>query len=131
MRSRITAAFALTVAGCTYASTSATPVEIPGVGLAYRYEGRANFPHQIAEADRAMAAHCQTVNGGRPVIVSFAKRNVGFGGIANTSAYGTMNANVAGTPGGAAISGTGSGTALTTGSVMANQNQEVLFRCVK
>ena len=128
---RAPACLALILSGCTYASTSTTPVEIPGVGLAYRYEGRANFPHQIAEADRAMAAHCASVNGGRPVIVSLAKRNIGFGGLSNTSGYGTMSGNVMGVPGGATMTGTASGTAMTTGSIMANQNQEILFRCAK
>lgn len=121
------ACLATFLSGCTYATTSATPVEIPGVGLAYRYEGRANFPHQIAEADRAMAAHCQSVNGGRPVIVNLQKRNIGLGGFANTNAYGTGRATMAGPT----VYGSAQGAAMTTGSVMANQNQEILFRCAK
>lgn len=131
MKPRYIAAIALIMSGCTYASTSSTPVEIPGLGTAYRYEGRANFPHQIAEADRQMAAHCLKVNGGKPVIVTLQKRGVGFGGFSNTNAYGTMNASMTPIPGGAAVTGYGSGTAMTTGAVMANQNQEILFRCVK
>lgn len=120
-------AFAAALSACTYASTSAVPVEIQGVGTVYRYEGRANFPHQIAEADKVMIAQCQKINGGSPVIVNLQKRTIGMGGIVNS----TTTGQVAGTVSGAGFQGTG--TAFGTGmvSTMANQNQEILYRCVK
>ena len=41
-------ALAVMTAGCTHASVSSVPIEIPGVGTVYRYQGRANFVHQTA-----------------------------------------------------------------------------------
>ena len=120
-------AVATIVSACTYAATSTIPVEIQGGDIAYRYEGRANFPHQIAEADRAMTAQCLKANGGKPVIVNLQKRTIGVGGIANTSTTGRVD----GTLTGSNYQGTGAtfGTGLV--STMANQNQEILYRCVK
>jgi len=59
--------------------------------------------------------------------VNLQKRNIGLGGFANTNAYGTGRATMAGST----VYGSAQGTAMTTGSVMANQNQEILFRCAK
>ena len=124
-------ALILALSACTHASTSAIPVEIPGVGLVYRYEGRANFAHQMAEADRVMIEHCRTVNGGKPVIVSLQKRNIGMGGLANTMTTSQVSGAATVTPGGATLFGSGTGYGTGMVSTMANQNQEILYRCAK
>ena len=81
-------------------------MEVPGIGTVYRYQGRANFAHQIAEADRLMTEHCLKINGGRPVIVSHEKVDLG------TVSYGSAQAN---TTGSAVVTGS-SNSAVATGS---------------
>jgi hypothetical protein len=105
----------LALAGCTYATASDIPVQLPDGGTGYRYTGRANFPHQQAEADAAIRATCARVNGGLPLIVAQQTRNIGMGGIMQGTAT---------TTGGLT---TGAGTV----SAIANMQQDVLFRCVK
>lgn len=120
----------LALTGCTHASISAIPLEVAGVGTVYRYQGRANFPHQIAEADRMISADCQKRNGGRPVIVSLEKQDSGMLSWSN----GQAATNFRTTSYGNAYSSGVSGTTMTTGSGsssrMRNQNQEILYKCV-
>ncbi len=92
----------IAVAGCTYAQVSATPVQLPDGSEGYRYTGRANYQHQMVEADRAMAATC-AAKGLRPVIVQQNERNIGGGAIL-------------------------AGNAAMIG---ANRQQDIIFRCVK
>ena len=65
------------LAACTHGSVLTTGMEVSGIGTVYRYQGRANFAHQIAEADKMMSEHCAKVNGGRAVIVELQKRDLG------------------------------------------------------
>jgi len=44
------------LAGCTFASTSDTPVLLQDGSTAYRYSGRANFGYQQDYADQEMRA---------------------------------------------------------------------------
>ena len=121
---------ALCAGGCSFASVSSVPIEVPGVGTVYRYQGRANFPHQIAEADRMMTEDCKSKNGGHPVVVSLQRQEVGV------SAYGSGQSNTyatgqaSGTP--YAVAGSAQSLTTTTGSVtaMRNMNQEILYKCV-
>jgi hypothetical protein len=119
--------------GCvpTYGAISSTPMIVQGVGEVYRYQGRANFAHQFEVADQQMAAHCQRVNGGRAVMVAHQTRNVGFGGIMQGQSNTVMSGTATGGPGLASVTGAAATTGFGTGSVMANQNQEILFRCVR
>ena len=48
----------LILSACTHGSVSQLPMHIEGVGTVYRYEGRANFAHQRAEADRIITEDC-------------------------------------------------------------------------
>lgn len=102
-----------------------------GVGEVYRHQGRANFAHQIAEADRLMAEHCRQVNGGRAVIVSHQTRNIGFGGIGQSQSQTMIVGSAAASPGLVTGTATGLTTGVDTASVMTNQNQEILFRCAR
>ena len=123
----------LLCAGCvpTYGAISSTPLIVQGVGEVYRYQGRANFAHQFEVADRQMAEHCQRLNGGRAVMVAHQTRNVGFGGIMQGQSNTIMSGTATGGPGLSTATGTATTTGFGTGSVMANQNQEILFRCVR
>lgn len=131
MKRLATAALALAISACvpTYGAISMTPIEIPGVGTAYRYQGRANFQHQIAEADRMMAEHCAKVGGGRPVILNQNTRNIGFGGTGHSTASTYATGSATEILGGYGLQGSATTTGYGTTSVMANQNQEILFRC--
>jgi hypothetical protein len=106
-------------------------MEVPGVGTVYRYQGRANFPHQIAEADRLMTEHCQKVNGGKPVAVSREKVDLG------TVSYGSAQANtsgsavVTGNSNMAVASGSSTTTASGSNTTLRNVNQEILYKCVQ
>lgn len=102
MRSYLLTIPALALAACTYAQVSATPVQLPDGGEGFRYTGRANFGHQMAEADRVMAETC-AAQGGRPLIVEQAERNIGGGAIL-------------------------SGNTIMAG---ANRQQDIVFRCVR
>ena len=91
----------LVLTGCTYAQVSATPVQLPDGSQGYRYSGRANFAHQMAEADQVMARTCASI-GRRPLIVQQAERNIGGGGVLT-------------------------GTTVIIG---ANRQQDILFKCI-
>lgn len=118
------AVFAL--AGCTHGNISSTPMEIPGVGTVYRYQGRANFAHQMAEADRLMAEECKARNGGKPVMVNLQQRDLGMMAIGSGQANTTFNATGTGN----SVAGTARTTSTSTMSGLRNMNQEILFRCV-
>lgn len=117
--------------GCTHGSISELPINVQGVGTVYRYQGRANFPHQIAEADRMIIEDCLRRNGGKPVIVDLQKTDLGYVAIGNE----TSNTNATGSYSGNRYGGSVSGNATTnsTGSVtkLRNFNQEILYKCVK
>lgn len=118
-------------AACTHGSVSQVPMEIAGLGTVYRYEGRANFAHQIADADRMMMEDCKARNAGHPVIVDLQKRDLGIVAMGGNSSTTSVQANVVGNRYGSSLSGTG--TTHSSGSVTAlrNFNQEILYRCVK
>jgi len=118
------------LAGCTHASISSIPMEIEGVGTVYRYQGRANFSHQIAEADRMLTEHCKTLNGGRPVIVDMQKRDLGMVTMGSGQSFTHLNATGTGTPYSTNLMGTATTTSSGTTSGMRNLNQEILFKCV-
>jgi hypothetical protein len=123
-------ALSLMVADCTHASVSSVPMEVPGVGMVYRYQGRANFPHQIAEADRLMTEHCLQVNGGKPVQVD--RRTVDLGTVRfdNAQAHTTGTTNIVGGPY-SAVATSNSQTSVTgSGTALRNFNQEILYKCV-
>src|SRR3990167_3632158 len=87
-----------TLAGCTHASISSIPLQIEGIGTVYRYQGRANFAHQIAEADRMITEDCKARNGGRPVIVDLQKRDLGAVAVDSGQATTRINATATGNP---------------------------------
>src|SRR5262245_43751048 len=103
-------ALLLMIAGCTHASVSSVPMEMPGIGTVYRYQGRANFPHQIAEADRLMVEHCAKINGGKPIVVDRQKIFLGTVNMANAQATTSASAVAMGTPNSATASGSSSTT---------------------
>jgi hypothetical protein len=116
---------AAAMTGCTFGSISSLPIQT-AEGDLYKYEGRANFPYQIAEADQLITEHCAKVNGGRPVVVNAQKHHLG------NVAFGNSNAT---TTGSAVVSGNMiSGSAVTTGygsaSSIKTYNQTVWFKCV-
>lgn len=115
-------AFTAALAGCTHARISPIPMLIEGVGTVYRYEGRANFPHQLAEADRMIAQDCKARNGGTPVVVNLRKRDLGTVSLDS----GQANARVSAIGGGNATVATSSNGSTTT---MRNYNQEILYKC--
>ena len=92
--------------GCTHASISSIPLEIEGVGTVYRYQGRANFPHQIAEADRRIAEDCKQKNGGKPVIVDLKKKYLGQVDMGGGESRTRINATVTGTGNYSQVTGT-------------------------
>jgi hypothetical protein len=116
--------------GCTHASISSIPLEINGVGTVYRYQGRSNFPHQIAEADRMIAEDCKQKNGGRPVIVDLKKQYLGQVDMGGGESRTRINATVTGTGNSAYVSGTSRTTSADNGGSLANYNQEILYKCV-
>lgn len=115
-----------TLTGCTYASISAVPTYIEGIGEVYRYEGRANFPHQIKRADEMMLAACAEKNGGKPIVVDLQKRDLGVVALSPAQTNTTLSATTIGS----STYGTANTTAYGSGSGLRNQNQEILFRCV-
>ena len=113
----------------TYASISSIPMHIEGVGDVYRYEGRANFPHQMKIADEMLVEHCDNLSGGTPNIVSIEKIDLGLipiGGGSTTTF--DANANTIGNQTG--ISGTAR-TTSTEPAMLRNFNQEIHFHCVR
>jgi hypothetical protein len=112
------------LSGCTWGSISSLPIRT-AQGDLYKYEGRANFPHQIAEADKMITDHCAQVNGGRPVIVNVQKNYLGDVAFGNANATTTGSATMYGN--------TASGVATTTGygsvTTLKNFNQMIWFKC--
>lgn len=97
------------VAACTpptFGSVQRTPVSLPNGQLAYVYQGRANFPGQLAVADEMMASHCQSIGKSQAVIQDRQLQNLG------------------------AVSGINATSGMASGGVLANQNQNILFSCV-
>ncbi|MCU7806106.1 MAG: hypothetical protein KZQ96_23275 [Candidatus Thiodiazotropha sp. (ex Lucinoma borealis)] len=120
----------ITLAGCTHASISSIPLQIEGVGTVYRYQGRANFAHQIAKADRMIAEDCKARNGGHPVIVDLKKRDLGI--VTMDSGQATTRINATATGNSHSTNVTGTATTTSSGGVTAlrNYNQEILYKCV-
>lgn len=118
------------LAACTHASISTVPTEIPGIGSVYRYQGRANFAHQIAEADRQMVEQCKSVNGGRPVVVTQQMRDLGMLAMGNGQSTTSFNATANRFGQTTYAQGTANTSAFGTTSALRNMNQEILFKCV-
>ena len=143
MKTRFCAmAVVVVLVGCTHASISSIPMEIEGVGTVYRYQGRANFSHQIAEADRLITEDCKARNGGRPVLVDVQKRDLGVVAASSGQATTRLNATATGntfttgnpfTTGNlfnANVAGTATTTSSGSATAMRNYNQEILYKCV-
>jgi hypothetical protein len=126
----VAVASVIALGACTHAAVSSVPLEIAGVGTVYRYQGRANFAHQIAEADQVMLDQCLKVNGGKPVVVDQQMRDLGTVAIGNSHANTNVNASANRFGNTTAISGTASTSALGTRSALRNMNQEILFKCI-
>lgn len=126
-----TLAFAISLVACTHGSVSNIPLEIKGVGTVYRYQGRANFSHQIAEADKMMTEHCQKINGGKPVIVDLQKKDLGMVvvGSTNSNTQVRANANTNTATNKTQIAGTANTQSIGTASALQNTNQEILYKC--
>lgn len=122
-----------TTVACTHGVVSNVPMEVQGVGTVYRYQGRANFSHQIAEADKMMTEHCKNVNGGRPVVVDLQKRDLGVGVISSGTTNTNINATVSGTnySNQARVTGNANTTSTGTATALRNTNQEIMYKCVK
>lgn len=118
------------LAACSHASVSTVPVELPGIGTVYRYQGRANFAHQFAKADRLMIEQCKNVNGGRPVVVTQQMRDLGMVAMGNSQS--TTNLNATGNRSGQTtyVQGTANTSTFGSAGAMRNMNQEILFKCV-
>ena len=126
-----TIALAISLVACTHGSVSNIPLEIKGVGTVYRYQGRANFSHQIAEADKMMTEHCQKINGGKPVIVDLQKKDLGMVvvGSTNSNTQVRANANTNTATNKTQIAGTANTQSIGTASALQNTNQEILYKC--
>lgn len=118
------------ISACTHGSVSNIPLEIQGVGTVFRYQGRANFAHQMSEADKMMSEHCLSVNGGKPVIVDLQKRDLGVVVINNGSSNTIMNGSVSGNRNNANFTGMANTSSFGSASAMRNMNQEILYKCV-
>lgn len=116
--------------GCTHASISSIPLEIEGIGTVYRYQGRANFSHQITEADRMISEDCRQRNGGRPVIVDLKKQYLGQVDMGGGESRTKINATVTGAGNYSQLSGTARTKTTGSGGSLANYNQEILYKCV-
>lgn len=126
----IAVAGAVLTAACTHASISSVPMEIEGVGTVYRYQGRANFAHQIAEADRLITEDCKARNGGQPVIVDLQKRDIGSIAVGGAQSNTQLRANAVGASGVVTVAGTANTTTTGTTTAMRNYNQDILYKCV-
>ena len=115
-------------AKCSEEDVSITTVE--GIGTVYRYQGRANFAHQMAEADRLMTDDCKARNGGRPVIVDLQKRDLGVIAVNSGQASTRLNATAAGNSNSTNVTGTATTTSSGSTTAMRNYNQEILYKCV-
>lgn len=96
-------ALAVSLSACTYATISATPVQLADGSTAFRYSGRDNFPHQRVEADREMSGWCSQIGGGRPIVVQQGSSIIGGGLVINNG----------------------------IGTAMANRQQDIIFKCIK
>lgn len=121
----------LATVACTHGAVSSIPQEIQGVGTVYRYQGRANFSHQIADADKMITDHCKSVNGGRPVIVDLQKVDLGVGVISTGNSNTNINANINGYQNQARVMGNANTTSIGTSSALRNFNQEITYKCEK
>lgn len=130
MKNVVKLSWVFILGGCTHASISSIPLEIEGVGTVYRYQGRANFPHQIAEADRMIAEDCKLKTGGHPVIVDLKKQYLGQVDMGGGESRTRINATVTGTGNYAQVTGTARTTSTDGGGSLANYNQEILYKCV-
>lgn len=126
-------ALVITLLGCTHGSVSNIPLEIKGVGTVYRYQGRANFSHQIAEADKMMTEHCQKLNGGKPVIVDLQKKDLGMVVVgstnSNTQVRANANTNTNTSTSKTQITGTANTQSIGSATALQNTNQEILYKC--
>jgi len=84
------------LAGRTHASISSIPLEIEGFGTVYRYQGRANFSQQVAEANRMITVDYKAKHGGRPVIVDLKKRDLGIVLMNTSQSTNRINASATG-----------------------------------
>ena len=111
----------------TFGSISKTPMQLANGDLAYRYEGRANYPHQQEVADKMMAEHCMSLSGGAAIVVDAQQSIIG------AAAFGSSNASIAGTATGPYQLRSYNAAASTnsSGSALANKQQYITFRCVK
>ena len=123
-------AFVVTLASCTHASISSIPLQIEGVGTVYRYQGRANFAHQITKADRMITEDCKARNGGIPVIVDLQKRDLGIVAMDSGQATTHINATATGNPYSTNVTGTATTTSSRGVTALRNYNQEILYKCV-
>jgi len=105
-------------------------MEIAGVGTVYRYQGRANLSHQIAEADRIMIKECKKINGGKPVVVDQQMRDLGVVAMRNSQSTTNVNATADRIGPTMSISGTARTSTTGTSGGLRNMNQELLFKCV-
>ena len=121
----------LTTVACTHGAVSSIPQEIQGVGTVYRYQGRANFSHQIAEADKLITDHCLSVNGGKPVVVDLQKRDLGMEIFNSGSSSTTFNGTFTGSQNQANVYGRANRSSMESASALRNMNQEILYKCVK
>lgn len=118
------------LSGCTHGAISSIPMQIEGVGTVYRYEGRANFAHQLAEADRMIIEHCKAVIGGRPIVVNVQKRDLGVVVLGGGQSTTMINATAVGTSNITNVAGTATTHSSGTATGLRNYNQEVYFKCV-
>ena len=105
-------------------------MEIEGVGTVYRYQGRANFPHQMTEADSLITADCKARNGGKPLIVDLKRRDLGVIATSNGQTNTQFNATATSSFSGIDIDGKAKATSTGSTTVMRNYNQEILYKCV-
>ncbi len=118
------------LSGCTHGSISSVPMHLDGQGAIYRYQGRANFAHQTAGADRMLTEHCRQLNAGRPVIVDIQKRELGGMVMGGGQSHTRLNGTVTGTPSSANFSGVATTNTSGSSSSLRNFNQEIAFKCV-
>ena len=116
---------------CTHGSVSNIPLEIQGIGTVYRYQGRANFAHQIEEADKMLFMHCLSINGGKPIVVDLQKRDLGALVLSNGTSSTTINGTISGNHNLANFSGNANTSSHGSASALRNINQEILYKCVK
>lgn len=106
------------VSGCTHGRVSSIPIVAPDGSEIYKYEGRANFAHQDAEAERQIIAYCTGKGAKRPVMVGSDSRNLGVVAIGQGNASAQMIGNSVFVQGN------------SQRSYINNQNQIIYFKCV-